>query len=86
VDVVTEALEKGAAKLKKKVEKGVKSGAFKPEMGEAMVKNTIFTSDYEQLRGADLVVEAASEDLKIKQKIFSQLEKLCPETAILTSN
>ena len=47
VDVVAEALEKGSAKLKKKVERGVKAGAFKPEMGEAMLKNTIFTSDYE---------------------------------------
>ncbi len=86
VDVVADALEKGSAKLRKKVEKGVKSGAFRPEMGEAMVKNTVFTSDYEQLRGADLVVEAASEDLNLKQKIFKQLEQLCPETAILTSN
>jgi len=86
VDVVAEALEKGSAKLKKKIEKGVKTGAFKPEMGEAMVKNTIFTSDYEQLRGADLVVEAASENLNLKQKIFKQLEDLCPETAVFTSN
>jgi enoyl-CoA hydratase/3-hydroxyacyl-CoA dehydrogenase len=86
VDVVAEALEKGAAKLKKKVEKGVKAGAFRPEMGAAMIENTIFTSDYEQLRGADLVVEAASEDLNLKRKIFLQVEKLCPETAILTSN
>jgi enoyl-CoA hydratase/3-hydroxyacyl-CoA dehydrogenase len=86
VDVVPEALEKGQAKLKKKVEKGVKTGAFKPEMGEAMVKGVIFTQDYEQLKGADLVIEAATENLELKQKIFGQLEQICAENAVFASN
>ena len=86
VDVSQEALAKGRAKLVKKVEKGVQSGAFTPQMGEAMVQGTVFTQDYEQLRGVDLVIEAASEDLALKRKIFQSLESLCPETTVLASN
>ncbi len=86
VDVVQEALDKGQAKLKKKVEKGMKAGAFSPEMGEAMIKGVTFTQDYEQLRGADFIVEAATEGLELKQKIFTQIEQLCGEHTILASN
>ncbi|MHC4958873.1 MAG: 3-hydroxyacyl-CoA dehydrogenase family protein [Planctomycetota bacterium] len=86
VDISDEALAKGEKKLHKKIDKGVETGAFKPEFGQAMKDNTLFSSDYENLKGADLVVEAASEDLPIKRKIFAQLEGLLGPDAILTSN
>jgi enoyl-CoA hydratase/3-hydroxyacyl-CoA dehydrogenase len=86
VDISDEALAAGQKKLGKKIDKGVESNAFKPEFGEAMKANTIFTSDYAQLKGADLVIEAATEELPIKRKIFAQLEELVGPDAILTSN
>lgn len=86
VDVAEKALAAGAEKLAKKVEKGVASGAFKDAQGAAIRANVTFTSDYSKLQGASLVVEAATEDLPIKQKIFAQLEALVSPDAILTSN
>ncbi|MFB3067432.1 MAG: 3-hydroxyacyl-CoA dehydrogenase/enoyl-CoA hydratase family protein [Planctomycetota bacterium] len=86
VDISEEALAAGEKRLHKKIDKGVESRAFKPEQAEAMKANTTFTSDYEQLRGADFVIEAASEDLGIKHKVFAQLEELCAPGAILASN
>jgi enoyl-CoA hydratase / 3-hydroxyacyl-CoA dehydrogenase len=86
VDISAEALEAGRAKLEKKVARGVKSGAFKPEQGEQITGNVTFTSDYDELAGADLVVEAATEDERIKGKIFTQLEASCPDDALLLSN
>jgi len=86
VDVAEEALKKGEGKLHKKLDKGVKGGAFKPDQAEAIKKNTLFTKDYGELDGADLIVEAATEDLDIKRKIFSQVEEICGEDAILASN
>ncbi len=86
VDVDAGALERGAEKLKKKVAKGVETGAFRPEAADAMVAAVTFTGDYDQVRGADLVVEAATEDLPLKRKIFAQLESLCPPTAVFASN
>ena len=86
VDIAAAALEAGREKLAKKVERGVQSGAFKEAQGKAIRDNVTFTSDYGVLKGASLVVEAATEDLPIKQKIFAQLEELVSRDAILTSN
>ena len=86
VDISEKALAAGKSKLEKKIDKGVESQAFKPDFGAAMKANTLFTADYKQLAGADLVIEAASEDLPIKRKIFKQLESALAEDAILASN
>lgn len=86
IDVATDALEKGKAKLFKKVDKGGQTGAFKPDEVEGMKGHVVFTSDYNELKGADLVVEAATEDLPLKKRIFRQIEELVSPDAILTSN
>ncbi|HMK34856.1 MAG TPA: enoyl-CoA hydratase-related protein [Desulfomonilaceae bacterium] len=86
VDVAEEALQKGKAKLLKKVDKGGETGAFKPHEVDGMKSHVLFTSDYGQLKGADLVVEAATEDLPLKRRIFKQVEGLVAQDAIVTSN
>jgi enoyl-CoA hydratase/3-hydroxyacyl-CoA dehydrogenase len=86
VDVAPKALEAGADKLAKKVEKGVSTGAFTEAQGKAIRANVTFTTEYEKLADASLVIEAATEDLPIKQKIVAQLEALVPADAILASN
>ncbi|MGE4618849.1 MAG: 3-hydroxyacyl-CoA dehydrogenase/enoyl-CoA hydratase family protein [Planctomycetota bacterium] len=86
IDISEEALSKGQKKLERKIDKGVESRAFRPEHGEAMKKNVQFTSDYGQLKGCDLVVEAATEDRALKSKIFHQVEELVSTDAILCSN
>ncbi|MCA8942938.1 MAG: 3-hydroxyacyl-CoA dehydrogenase/enoyl-CoA hydratase family protein [Planctomycetes bacterium] len=86
VDVSDEALARGKAKLEKKIAKGVETGAFSPEQQSRMVEHVEFTSDYDRIQGADLVVEAATEDKGLKQKIFGQVEGLVGDGAILASN
>lgn len=86
VDVSADALAKGKAKLEKKIAKGVEAGAFTADEQRRMLSNVEFTTDYERVRGADLVIEAATENRDLKGKIFSQIEDLVPETAILCSN
>ncbi len=85
-DVAPAALEAGAAKLKKKIAKGVESGAFKPADAEAMVANVTWTTELAGLAGSDLVVEAATERKEIKQSIFEKLEAGLAPDAILASN
>lgn len=86
VDIEPEALRSGRAKLEQKLEKGLRSGAFTPKQVEAMKANVTFTEDYEVLRDADLVIEAATEDLSVKRRVFAQLENLVAERGILASN
>lgn len=86
VDIAEEALQSGKARFKGKIDRGVKTGAFRKDEADSMIANISWTTDYSQLEGADLVIEAATEDIGIKRKIFSALEKSCPDKAILASN
>lgn len=86
VDIAEKALKSGEARVKGKIGRGVRAGAFKKDEAESMMSNLSWTSDYSELSGADLVLEAATEDVGIKKKIFAELEKVCPETAIFASN
>jgi enoyl-CoA hydratase/3-hydroxyacyl-CoA dehydrogenase len=86
VDIAESALKSGEVRVKGKIGRGVKTRTFKQDEADAMTANILWTTDYSQLSGADLVIEAATEDKGIKQKIFSELEKTCLETAIFASN
>jgi enoyl-CoA hydratase/3-hydroxyacyl-CoA dehydrogenase len=86
VDVAPAALERGRAKFEQKIAKGRESGAFTAAAADAMLAGTSFTTDYDQVRGAGLVVEAATENLEIKRGIFARLESVCGPSAILASN
>jgi len=86
VDIADEALASGRAKVEKKVGKGVKAGAFTEDGAAAMLKNLTFTSDYNALAGAGLIIEAATENLDVKRKVFLQLRSLLGPDAILASN
>lgn len=86
VDISGDALRSGRARVKGKLARGVKSGAFAQKEVEAMVANLTWTTDYAQLDSADFVIEAATEEVGIKRKIFAQLERVCPQNAILASN
>lgn len=86
VDIAERALKSGEARVKGKIGRGVKTGAFKKDEADAMIANMSWTSDYSQLAGADLVIEAATEEVGIKKKIFAELENVCSEAALLASN
>lgn len=86
VDISREALDRGMARLHKKIDRGVESGAFEPGHGQAMKGAVRFTADYDALSGAGLVIEAATEDVNVKRKIFSRLEEFLGSDAILASN
>ena len=86
VDISQPALDKGQARVHRKVDKGIASGAFSPEQGQKMKDSVVFSNDYGKLAGAGLIVEAATEDKNIKAKIFASLEEICAEDAILASN
>src|SRR3989304_5474293 len=74
VDVAPKALDAGRAKLAKKIDRGVEAGAFSPEQGATMKANVTFTEDYGSLQDADFVIEAATENLELKRRLFSHFE------------
>ena len=86
VDVVEQALAQGRKRIEGKVKKLVEKGVLKPQAGEAVTGNLSWTLDNKALAGATLVVEAATENLEIKHKIFATLEGICGKDTILVSN
>lgn len=86
LDISPEALEKAKAKAHKKIQKGAEAGAFKPEQAEQIKNALVFSSDYENVRGSQIVVEAATEDENIKDKIFRNVELLTDDNCVYFSN
>ncbi|MAR99123.1 MAG: 3-hydroxybutyryl-CoA dehydrogenase, partial [Flavobacteriales bacterium] len=87
IDLSEKALEKALDTISKNLDRMV----AKEKISEAYKKNTLnnietFTDMSTALKGLDLVVEAATENMDIKLKIFSQLDELCDEHTILGSN
>lgn len=86
VDVSEDALSRGRAKVESKIRKGRESGAFTDRDADGMLAALTFTPDYERLRGANFVIEAATENLDVKRAIFTRLEGMLAPDAVLASN
>jgi enoyl-CoA hydratase/3-hydroxyacyl-CoA dehydrogenase len=86
VDISPEALENAQRKIEKKINKGAETGAFKPEMAETMKNSITYTADYSKIAGSNVVLEAATEDGKIKDIIFKQVEELTDDNCLFLSN
>lgn len=86
VDISNTALENAETRLKAYAEKGVKRKKMSAEKAQKVVKNIFYTQNYQEIKDCDLIIEAATEDIPLKQKIFSQIEDIVSDSAIITSN
>ncbi len=87
IDIKAEFLEKGLATISKNMDRQVAKGAISAEEKEASLSRiSTFTSLEEGVKHADLVVEAATENMALKLDIFRQLDQFCPEKSILATN
>ncbi len=87
VDVSKQALENAQNTIAKNLDRQISKGLLTEDQKLKTLQNlNIFTSLEKGVADADLVVEAATENKQLKLSIFSELEKLCPDKAILASN
>ncbi|MFT6850808.1 MAG: 3-hydroxybutyryl-CoA dehydrogenase [Sphingobacteriales bacterium] len=87
VDISSAALEKAMATIGKNLDRQVSKERISEADKIATLANiTTFTSLKEGAGQADLVVEAASENIDIKLNIFKELDEICKKEAILASN
>ncbi|NBC19781.1 MAG: 3-hydroxyacyl-CoA dehydrogenase [Alphaproteobacteria bacterium] len=86
VDVSKENAEKGKDYSRRLVEKDVSRGKSTEEKGDRLLDLITTTDDYEEVRGADLVVEAVFENEELKAKITQQAESVLDEEAVFGSN
>lgn len=86
-DISREALDRALQTISKNMDRQVQKGSLSAdEKTAALGRIQTYTETAEAVKQADLVVEAASENVDVKLKIFKQLDELCPPACILASN
>jgi len=86
VDVSEEALKKAVATITKNLDRMVAKGTITEDVKGATLANLTNQTSLNACADSDLVIEAATENVDIKLKIFKQLDELCKPETILASN
>jgi 3-hydroxybutyryl-CoA dehydrogenase len=86
LDVNEDALKKGMAQIQKSLGKLVEKGKLQPPMMGAALARIQPVTDYAALKDRQLIIEAATENLDLKRKIFAQVNEIAADTAIVASN
>jgi 3-hydroxyacyl-CoA dehydrogenase len=81
-----DALDRGLATMRKNYEAQVKKGKLKTDQYQQRMALLSTTLSYDELKDADLVVEAVFEEIGVKQAVFQALDRAMKSGAILASN
>lgn len=85
-DINSENLKKGEQTILKNLQRMVNKEKITESEAENTVGNIKYSSDFDSILNADLVIEVVSEDLKLKKSIFKELDLKCPKNTIIASN
>ena len=85
-DSSKDALKNGEKNLNSLIKKLTDKGKYSEKEKNAIKKNLKFTNDINDLKKSELIIEAIIEDLNIKNKMFSKVEKLVSKECIISSN
>ncbi|AJA48925.1 3-hydroxybutyryl-CoA dehydrogenase [Clostridium pasteurianum DSM 525 = ATCC 6013] len=85
-DIKDEFVERGIKGIDKNLSRSVTKGKITEEAKTEILTRITGTVDLNQAADCDLVVEAAVENMKIKQEIFKELDAICKPETILASN
>ncbi len=86
LEVSDQALERGLAVIRKNYGASVARGSLtqaRADEAQALIRGV---SDYQELGGADIIIEAVFEDLKLKREVFARLDQVAAPHAILATN
>jgi len=86
LEMKQDALDRGIATIRKNYEAQVKKGKLKQDKYEQRMALLSTTLSYEDLKDADMVIEAVFEEMAIKEKVFKELDRVMKPGAILASN
>ena len=85
-DVADEFNKKGKAAITKSLDKFVEKKKMSAEDRDATLRRLTFTTDVSDLKDSDIIVEAITEDLELKNTLWKELDELCPDRTIFASN
>jgi 3-hydroxybutyryl-CoA dehydrogenase len=79
-------LDRGRAAIEKSLAKLVEKAKLTAADRTAALERLHFTTDLAELAGCDLVIEAITEDLELKNQLWRELDQRCPPQTIFASN
>lgn len=85
-EVSEEFLEKGLRRVRNFLNKAVEKEKITAEQRDATLNNLTGTTQFDDLKDCDLVVEAVTEDIHLKKEILASIDQLCPASTIFASN
>lgn len=87
VDLQKENLDKAVATIESNLDRQVNKGALSEEQKASTLKNITTETDLSTaVKHAEIVIEAATENVDLKLKIFAQLDEFAPQGCILATN
>lgn len=86
IDISEAALDNAKNRINKKINKAIEAGILSLEIGQTINNSIFYTTDYQLASESEIIVEAATENESIKQKIFTTLESIVGEECIFLSN
>ncbi|HEX7440463.1 MAG TPA: 3-hydroxyacyl-CoA dehydrogenase NAD-binding domain-containing protein [Caldimonas sp.] len=86
LEMKQEALDKGLGIIRKNYEAQVKKGKLKQDKLDQRMALLTTTLKYDDLKDADMVIEAVFEDMGVKEQVFKTLDEVMKPGAILASN
>lgn len=85
-DIKQEFFERGVGVITKNLSRDVEKGRKTEEEKQAILGRITMSLDLQDAEDVDIVIEAAVENMEIKQSIFKQLDEIAPKHVILASN
>ena len=85
-DLTDALLQKGCKRIQASIDIGVAREIIDASAAEQAKKHLTGTTKLEDLAAADLIIEAAPEEIALKQELFAKLDEIAPTTTILASN
>lgn len=86
IDVKQEFLDRGLKNINSNLDRQIKKGTIDDSKKEAILKNISTSTSLNDAVESELIIEAATENEKIKKEIFSTLDLECKKDSILASN
>lgn len=86
IDVFEPAIEKAKANLEKLFAKKIAKGSMTEEQKNEIFGRMSYSSNMEDVKGAEIIIEAVPEKMDLKKSVFEQLDKMAAADAIIVSN
>ncbi len=85
-DIKDEYVKKGLGKIERFLDKSIEKGKMTADEKEKILSHLKGTTKLEDLKDADLVIEAIFENIKVKKELFQALDKICKKKTYFASN